>query len=103
MTNRPRTSGADREHLEELLDEALAETFPASDPVAMLQPAPGPPAEPSDGGALPKWLVTAIWHEDEAEVTEQWEATALTADEAIAQVTPRFRFPPHHVETQRVS
>jgi len=29
-----------RKHAEELLDEALAETFPASDPVEMLEPAP---------------------------------------------------------------
>lgn len=31
-----------REHLEDLLDEALDETFPASDPPAMLEPASKP-------------------------------------------------------------
>jgi hypothetical protein len=30
----------DKRHREELLDEALDETFPASDPVAMIEPAP---------------------------------------------------------------
>ena len=29
------------DHLEELLDEALAQTFPASDPIAVSLPAPG--------------------------------------------------------------
>jgi hypothetical protein len=29
-----------RRHIEKLLDEALAETFPASDPVAVTPPAP---------------------------------------------------------------
>lgn len=29
-----------RRHREELLDEALEETFPASDPVAMIEPSP---------------------------------------------------------------
>jgi hypothetical protein len=33
-------SPPDGKHLEELLDEALEETFPASDPPAMLEPAP---------------------------------------------------------------
>lgn len=37
-------AGSRRKHAEELLDEALAETFPASDPVEMLEPAP------QDGG-----------------------------------------------------
>jgi len=32
-------------HREELLDEALDETFPASDPVAMIEPAPRPAGE----------------------------------------------------------
>lgn len=31
-------------HRQELLDEALDETFPASDPPAMLEPAPPAPA-----------------------------------------------------------
>ncbi len=33
------------------LDEALAETFPASDPVALTQPAPGPPEEHPEGSS----------------------------------------------------
>jgi hypothetical protein len=103
MASTSRTSGTDREHLEKLLDEALAETFPASDPVAMLQPAPKSPSETSDAGVMPAWLVQATWHEDEGEATEQWEVTAATADEAVAQARPRFRLPPHHVEVRRVS
>ncbi|WP_165814585.1 hypothetical protein [Labrenzia sp. 011] len=31
-----------REHIEDLLDEALDETFPASDPPAMLEPDSNP-------------------------------------------------------------
>ncbi len=31
---------AQKAHLDQLLDEALAETFPASDPPAITQPAP---------------------------------------------------------------
>ncbi len=45
MTNRRRVSQQqpeapvdDRNHLEEMLDEALEETFPASDPVALTEP-----------------------------------------------------------------
>lgn len=37
-----------KEHQDELLDEALEETFPASDPVAMIEPAPGAPATDKD-------------------------------------------------------
>lgn len=33
-------SAAERRHLDELLDEGLEETFPASDPVAIVQRAP---------------------------------------------------------------
>lgn len=33
-------SKKNREHQEDLLDEALDETFPASDPPAMLEPVP---------------------------------------------------------------
>jgi hypothetical protein len=33
-------AAADKRHREELLDEALDETFPASDPVAMIEPSP---------------------------------------------------------------
>jgi hypothetical protein len=36
-------------HRENLLDQALADTFPASDPVSVAQPGGGP-----DGGALPR-------------------------------------------------
>ena len=91
----------DREHREKLLDEALAQTFPASDPVAMLQPTPESPAGRSSA-VMPKWLVTAVWQEDEAEASEQWEVTAATADDAVLQVRPRFRFPPLHVEARRL-
>jgi hypothetical protein len=34
---------ANKKHREALLDEALDETFPASDPVAMIEPAPEAP------------------------------------------------------------
>jgi len=38
-----------RKHVEDLLDQALADTFPASDPVAVAQPAPEvPPADAPD-------------------------------------------------------
>ncbi len=44
MLNRPRVqSSAEKEeqkHLDDLLEEALEETFPASDPLAMLELAP---------------------------------------------------------------
>jgi hypothetical protein len=39
-------SRANREHVESLLDGALADTFPASDPVSTLVPDPSP-SEPS--------------------------------------------------------
>lgn len=46
MARRPRKSPtaaeiAEKKHLDELLDEALEETFPASDPLAITEPAPG--------------------------------------------------------------
>jgi hypothetical protein len=105
MRAMPKTSASQkaRKHVEDLLDEALEQTFPASDPVAMIQPTPDLPSESVEEAAMPKWLVTAVWQEDEAEATEQWEVAASTADEAVQQVTPRFRIPPHHVETRRVS
>ena len=34
----PKSNSDKRKHTEELLDEALRETFPASDPPAMLEP-----------------------------------------------------------------
>ena len=37
---RHRPSYEERKHLDHLLDEALEETFPASDPPAMLEPEP---------------------------------------------------------------
>ena len=37
-----------RKHLDELLDQALEATFPASDPVAMVQPAPERVPDESD-------------------------------------------------------
>lgn len=52
MTKTPKPKSApkpaDRKHTEELLDEALDETFPASDPPAMLEPNPevGTPPRP---------------------------------------------------------
>jgi hypothetical protein len=36
----PKLSPKEKKHLDELLDEALEETFPASDPPAILEPAP---------------------------------------------------------------
>jgi nicotinate phosphoribosyltransferase len=46
---RPKRSGKKREsrrqHLDQVLDEGLAETFPASDPVAVTEPARTPPGD----------------------------------------------------------
>ena len=40
-----------RKHVDALLDQALQDTFPASDPVAALQPAPDvPPADDEPRG-----------------------------------------------------
>jgi hypothetical protein len=39
-----------RKHADELLDQALADTFPASDPVATLQPAPDIQPDEDEGG-----------------------------------------------------
>jgi len=38
--DRGRAGHAQRQHLEEALDDALKNTFPASDPVSIVQPAP---------------------------------------------------------------
>lgn len=38
-----------KKHREELLDEALDETFPASDPVAMIEPGPDGPENDENG------------------------------------------------------
>lgn len=41
---KPEAPMADRKHLKDMLDEALEETFPASDPVALTEPGTdGPP------------------------------------------------------------
>jgi hypothetical protein len=43
---KPTPSQEEKKHVNELLDEALEETFPASDPPAILEPAPdSPPAD----------------------------------------------------------
>jgi hypothetical protein len=39
LPKRPKLSPQEKKHLDDLLDEALEETFPASDPPAMLEPA----------------------------------------------------------------
>jgi hypothetical protein len=41
-----RQDGERRRRQEEALDEALSNTFPASDPVSIEQPAPAPPKRP---------------------------------------------------------
>jgi hypothetical protein len=45
---KPKASPRDKKHLDELLDEALEETFPASDPPAMLEPVPESPQADED-------------------------------------------------------
>ncbi|MDR6990085.1 hypothetical protein J2X52_000177 [Luteimonas sp. 3794] len=42
----PPDSDADRQHVEDTQDEALDETFPASDPVSPFMPARHPPPAP---------------------------------------------------------
>jgi hypothetical protein len=37
-----RRKHSDNKHLDEMLDQALEDTFPASDPVALVEPAPKP-------------------------------------------------------------
>jgi hypothetical protein len=44
-TQSPGSAQQIKKHKDELLDEALKDTFPASDPPAMLQPAPDVPPE----------------------------------------------------------
>jgi hypothetical protein len=104
-------SQQDREHLEELLDGALEQTFPASDPVAMLEPAPDFPQEArndpvpfkKERNAMPLWVVKATWIEDESEASERWEVSAATAHDAVREVTARLRFQPHHVDARRLT
>jgi hypothetical protein len=43
VPGRPKPSQKDKNHIDELLEEALEETFPASDTPAMLEPAPNSP------------------------------------------------------------
>jgi hypothetical protein len=52
---RPRTADAAQAdaHLERLLDEALADTFPASDPVSTLIQDEPPPAKPGQEASAP--------------------------------------------------
>ena len=38
-----------RRHLDEVLEEGLKETFPASDPVAVVEPAPTRPDDGTEG------------------------------------------------------
>jgi hypothetical protein len=47
---RPPRSRQEKKHLDELLDEGLKETFPASDPPAILEPVPDSPQSEDDGG-----------------------------------------------------
>jgi hypothetical protein len=49
---------------------------------------------------MPIWLVKATWIEDEAEASEQWQANADTAHDAVKAVTTHLRFHPHHVEAR---
>lgn len=48
----PKPPQQGKKHLDELLDEALEETFPASDPPAMLEPTSDPHRSAGDGS---KW------------------------------------------------
>jgi nicotinate phosphoribosyltransferase len=41
----PKRSSEEKEQLDELLDEGLKETFPASDPLAILEPVHGRPGK----------------------------------------------------------
>ncbi len=43
---KPEAPVGDRKHLEDMLDEALGETFPASDPVALTEPGTDGPLKP---------------------------------------------------------
>ena len=46
---KPKPSERDKKHVDERLDEALEETFPASDPPTMLEPVPDSPQAGEDG------------------------------------------------------
>jgi hypothetical protein len=47
---KPKQRSNRKKHVNELLDEALEETFPASDAVAMLEPAPDSHSADRDNG-----------------------------------------------------
>jgi hypothetical protein len=47
------TSPSERRHQSELLDEAIEETFPASDPVSPFVPAKGMPTDGTEVEAIP--------------------------------------------------
>ena len=48
-----RSERRDKAKLDDKLDQALRDTFPASDPVALVEPAPARPAD-NQGPAKPK-------------------------------------------------
>jgi hypothetical protein len=48
-SKKPKASKPDKKHQNELLDEALEETFPASDPPAMIEPVPDSSQADDDG------------------------------------------------------
>ena len=48
-----RSERRDKAKLDDKLDQALRDTFPASDPVALAEPAPAKPAD-TQGPAKPK-------------------------------------------------
>ena len=50
VSHKPKPSRQKKKHNNELLDEALDETFPASDPVAMLEPVPNSQQSGKDEG-----------------------------------------------------
>jgi hypothetical protein len=48
-SKKPKARQPDKKHQDELLDEALEETFPASDPPAMIEPVPDSSQVDDDG------------------------------------------------------
>jgi hypothetical protein len=50
VSRKPKPSKQKKKYNNELLDEALDETFPASDPVAMLEPVPNSQQSDNDEG-----------------------------------------------------
>jgi len=110
MTSRKKPAGSEskrarkkKKHQNELLDEALRETFPASDTPAMLMPAPETPHDDEPGPAQAVWLVRATWTEDGAEASDECKVEAGTAEDAVRQATARLRVEPHQVEARRLS